>query len=374
MAFKLLETTTQEIWEDIKAQYLSITGSNLVVSSQEGVMAGILAYIRMNNITDINYAFRQSLVQYADTIYLNELGFHRDTIRDEGQAATCILEFTFNAPLVKQMTIPIGTRVKAVDEEVYFATNYAILCDVGEESRSIEATCTEKGVVGNGYNAGDISNLFDLIPFVQSVMNTDLTQDGAEEESDERYRTRLKLSMYKASTAGAKESIMYWGYTFNNNIINVSAKRGIPGEILVYPLLREGEITTSTFNTSLQEFLNNDKIKPICVDLTVNSVALVPFKLSLALQVLDGYDITILEANIRKSIDDFNLSMKTRVGHDFIMNQLNAVIMSNAGVKKIEYNSGGWFYYGRTTDLEIDDTQVCSISDYKIELTVVSNI
>ncbi|MDT2242281.1 baseplate J/gp47 family protein [Paenibacillus larvae] len=62
----------------------------------------------------------------------------------------------------------------------------------GKVSGTITTECSIAGDVGNGFLPGQLNVLVDPIPFIQSVTNTTESAGGAEEETDDSYRERIR--------------------------------------------------------------------------------------------------------------------------------------------------------------------------------------
>ncbi len=377
---KLIDTTPGDVWENLKTFYSSITGGEVLeVTSKIGIMASILQYIRSASITDINMVSRQNFINQAEGASLDLLGLEYATPRNEGDAAITDLLFTFTGALPKSIYIPQGTRVlSTVDGAAVFTTDTDTTLATGAESVTIAATCTATGTDGNGYNPGDISNLATPLPFVASVENTTTTQGGAAIESDERYRARLLLSWNRPSTAGTQKSVKYWAYTHNNSIIDVAVPHGgtfstPPGEIWVYPLLTDGEITDTTFNAALEAFLNTEEVKPTCITLLVKSVTGVSYSFKANIEVMEGYSLATKETELNTAIDAFILSVKMKLGHDFIVSQLNNVVMSVEGIKN--FNLVYWWSLDNTTvDIVAAENERLNCTGYTLVLSTATEI
>ena len=105
-------------------------------------------------------------------------------------------------------------------------------CDLGREQRA----------KFNGYAAGTIATLVDLIPYIESVTNLTETAGGDDgepytTEGDNRLRERIRLAPAKRSTAGPEQAYIYWVMTADSSIVDakaVSEKETVSETLTVY--------------------------------------------------------------------------------------------------------------------------------------------
>ena len=156
MTVRLLQTTYQEILDDIKSTYKANAApygldTTYELMTETGLILNMLAVVKRQNQTEINFAFRQNTIDGAEGEYLDYIGELEGVERNEGQQALTILSFVFTMPLPVQVTIPAGTRVKSTDGLVEFMTDTDTICSVGTSSIEVAATATNTGTEGNAY-------------------------------------------------------------------------------------------------------------------------------------------------------------------------------------------------------------------------------
>ncbi len=353
MATRLIKKTYNEIWEEVKTKFAENAiayglDPTLELTSEVGLILAFLAYDMRTDVTTTNYAFRQNLVLEAEGENLDFIGANYNTERNESQPSFCTLEFTFTSPLPVQNLIPKGTRVRTTDGVLSFATDIDTLCNIGTNSVQIEATATTAGSLGNEYGIGDVSNLEDNIPFVNEVSNINTTFGGADEETDARYRKRIQLSYSNPSTAGAKNSVKFWSYTYNNEIIDcevIGADDGLgalPGEIWIYPLLKTG-IPTASFLASMQDYMRQEDIRPLCVTVFVKEITAVYKKSMLTVYYRPNFDLDILKDKVDEALSNYSTYLRQQIGTDLKQSQLMSVLMQIEGIKDVSL--GGFADY-----------------------------
>ena len=381
MATRLVSENFNTIWKEIQTEYYLQTDEVLDKASEDGIILSVLAYAMRKDRININWAFRQNLIDEAENIYLEKIGEFLGVERGENQPATTTLRFTFTSALPVQQTIYAGTQVKSTDGVMTFATDTDTVCDTGLTYVDIEATATEGGEKGNSYSSGTVSNIVDNVPFVDTVENTTTTEGGAEEETDERYRTRLKLAYSSKSTAGTQESIKFWTYTYDNSIISVTVPEAgtagvLPGEIHVYPLLKDGVVPSTSYLSDLEEYLNSGDIKPTCVTLVCKKVTQNVRRINMRVYYFEGYDLSVLQPQIEAALTDYTEVLQTTVGHDFVATQARATVMQFAGVKDCELfnDSVPLAPPALTANETVSETEVLTFWDVNVIMELATEI
>lgn len=77
----------------------------------------------------------------------------------------------------------------------------------------VKASAVSTGAIANGYKAGDISTIVDPIAYVATMVNLTETEGGADRESDEDFRERIRLAPEHFSVAGPDGAYEYWTKT-----------------------------------------------------------------------------------------------------------------------------------------------------------------
>ncbi len=120
-----------------------------------------------NKLDDVG---RQTLLRYA-----------RGVKRLEGDTAKTVMRFSLSTPRETNIIIPKWTKVTP-DGENYFATDEIAVLQAGTYSVEIPTSAVGNGVKFNGYAAGTITTLVDLIPYIESVTNLTETAGGDDGE------------------------------------------------------------------------------------------------------------------------------------------------------------------------------------------------
>ena len=191
-----------------------------------------------NKLDDVG---RQTLLRYARGEVLDAIGERLGVKRLEGDTAKTVMRFSLSTPRETNIIIPKWTKVTP-DGENYFATDEIAVLQAGTYSVEIPTSAVGNGVKFNGYAAGTITTLVDLIPYIESVTNLTETAGGDDgepytEAGDNRLRERIRLAPAKRSTAGPELAYIYWAMTADSSIIDVKAvseTETISGTLTVY--------------------------------------------------------------------------------------------------------------------------------------------
>ena len=175
----------------------------------------------------MNDTGRQTLLKYARGEVLDAIGERLQVSRLSGANATTIMRFSLTTPRSTNIIIPKWTTVTP-DGKNYFATDEIAVLQAGAYSVEIPTSAVGIGEQFNGYAAGTITTLVDLIPYIESVTNVTQTAGGDDGEpytveGDNRFRERIRLAPAKRSTAGPELAYIYWALTADSSIIDVKA-------------------------------------------------------------------------------------------------------------------------------------------------------
>ena len=227
-----------------------------------------------------------------------------ERIAPSGASAT--FRFSVSAIQAENIIIPAGTRITP-DGTVYFATQEAAILPMGEAFVDLEAVCAEGGSTYNGYPAGSISILVDLIPYIGTVQNITVSVGGDDgepytEEGDERLRDRIRLAPAALSTAGPESAYRYFALSADPGIVDVAidCPADSPNVVNIYPLMDGGEIPNAGTLQKVVDVLGDD-VRPLTDKVNVLTPDPVDFSVdikyycsksdeSLLIQAIEGKD------------------------------------------------------------------------------------
>lgn len=316
---------------DIKTDMEYRLGKIISPADTEQLEIDSRAYRELLKNIQANEVARQNFVRFATGLALDYLAELVGVIRLVASSATCTLRFA----LVSGHTgviIPAGIRVQSVDGKVIFITSTQVSVAAGVLTADVTALADIAGTVGNGYTAGNVGVLLDPIPFVNSVSNITTTEGGADDETDEALRERIKLAPSSFSVGGPVGAYKFFAKSANPAIVDVQIDSLNPGEVQIYPLLAGGIIPGTPVLNQVLEACNAEKVRP----LNDTVYALAPTKIDYAIEVditfYDTADIPATTDLIQAALDNYKQEGLNRLGRDVIREQIAALCVIKGSV------------------------------------------
>lgn len=283
----------------------------------------------------IDHAAKQNLLAYSIGTNLDHLGAFWDVFRLDSQRASVMMLFTLSAPQPVTRQIPTGTRVSP-DDNLYFATNEIHEIKAGQTEVFVPVFCLEDGEIGNGYMPGQINILVDPLPWIESVENIEESKGGAELESDDSFRERIRLAPESYSVAGPTDGYYFHAKSYNSLISDVSVLSPSPGVVDIRVLLQDGELPNEAMLEGLLAHLSSETIRPLTDFVQVNAPEVVTYNVDVTYYILN--DNGTQEAAIRQAVEhavrDYIQWQKSKIGRDINPSELIAQ-MIRAGAKRV---------------------------------------
>lgn len=335
-----VDTLLSELIADYEAEYFKETGEAKTLAMGDPVR--ILLYANAARIysilQSINTTAKQNLLKYATGDYLDQLGARVGVTRLPAGPAGATVRFTLSAVQNSVVTIPAGTRVAAGN--VYFATAEAANIPVGSRFADVTVECAETGASGNGFTAGQLNVLVDLIQYVESVSNTDTSQGGTDEEDDESLRERIFLKPESFSVAGPYGAYEYFTKEYSSGILDVAINSLADGEVDIYIILENGEIPGEAVLSGLGKYLTDDTRRPLTDKVVVRAPAQERYDIDLTYYIKTGD--SALESGIKTAVNNavaaYVLWQKSKIGRDIDPGYLQHLIYA-AGAKRVVVNA-----------------------------------
>jgi phage-related baseplate assembly protein len=213
-----IQARLQRVYEEIRRANGS-PGFRLAAGNPERLVQLTEAAALTQIATDIDKTGKGNLLFFADEETIELLGqlYGDRGKRLQASRALTTIRYTLSVSRTVRTIIYQGYRTTP-DNKVFFATKKAIEIPAGEMYGDVEAECMTAGMVGMGFEPGDINNMVDVSPFVASAKNVTPTSGGADKEDIEAYRTRLQLLPESFSVAGPDGAYEFWARTANPGI------------------------------------------------------------------------------------------------------------------------------------------------------------
>ena len=317
--------TTDPLYYEQKLieSYETITGRTLQPADPERLLINIIAYGLTVGAINIDETGRQNLLAYASAEKLDALAEFYSIKRLPASSALTTLRFKLDAPLNFDVIIPAGTRVSP-DGQIMFATTAQGIIPSGATYVDIQAAACQAGSSANGFQIGQINKLIDSLPYVTSVSNITMSLYGADEEDDERFRERIRISIERFSNAGSKMAYIYHTKSTHQDIEDVSVFSETPGEVKVVVLLKNGELPDNTMLELVREKLSDEKVRPLTDYVVVLAPSVVYYDINLTYYINknDEAKALMIESAVNSAVNDFILWTKTKIGRDVLPEEL----------------------------------------------------
>jgi phage-related baseplate assembly protein len=319
--------------------YESISGKTLYPGDPVRLFLVAIASIIVQQRALIDYTGKQNLLAYAAGDVLEHLGVLVGTDRLTASAASTTLRFTLSAVQTGAVIIPSGTRATHGDN-LLFATTAVATIPAGETYIDVDAQCVTTGAIGNGYTAGQINKLVDPMQWVASVMNTTTSEGGADVETDNAYRERIRQAPEQFSTAGPDGAYLYHAKSASALITDVSVYTPSPGVVEIRPLLTGGVIPGQEILDAVFAACSNKTVRPLTDNVQVLAPEAVAYDVDVTYWInTDNATVALsIQAAVAAVVNDWVLWQKTKLGRDINPSELIARMIA-AGAKRVQVTS-----------------------------------
>jgi phage-related baseplate assembly protein len=377
--FQFSETDARKIQDRLQRVYEEIRraagepGYRLTLADPERLVQLTEAAALTQIATDIDKTGKGNLLFFADEETIEHIG---SLYGDRGKRlpasyALTTIRYTLSTPRSVRTIIPKGNRTTP-DNKVFFATKTTMEIPAGQLYGDVEAECTIAGIVGMGFEPGDINNMVDVLPFVAAAENITPTSGGADIEDIEVYRARLQLLPESFSVAGPDGAYTFWARSANPGIVDAKVWMpeldlqsfaeflepwGImdvagfynalgdyyresgtgPGNVNVAVLMRDGELPSEEILNQVKEALSGKTRRPLTDYVHVVEPVAKEFDVAVRywIETEKATEATSIIDAVNKAVDQYIAWQKSRLGLDILPDILHKLIM-DCGVKRLE--------------------------------------
>lgn len=284
----------------------------------------------------IDQVAKMNLLAYSEGDYLEHLGVLVGVERLAASRAVTTVEVELSAARAQVTIIPAGTRITP-DNKIFFALDSDVVFAVGEIKKTCAATCTVEGEAGNNFLAGEISKIVDNRAWLKSIVNVTTSEGGADEESDDAFRERIRTSPESFSCAGSVGAYKFHAMSTSALISDVYVMSPTPGVVNVYPLLQGGILPGTEILNLVNSKLNKNTVRP----LTDTVQVLAPTKLNYAINARywiseeDSAQAAQIIAAVQTATQDYIDWQRAKLGLDINPSEL-IYRLKATGVKRVE--------------------------------------
>lgn len=324
---------------EMVAKFETDTGKTLYPAQAERLYINQVAYRESLLREAVQSAALQNLVDFAGFPMLDYLGRLVGTYRQAATAATTTLRFTVPVAFAYDVFIPQGVRVTSTNGLLVFATDATIKLPLGDLYVDIPATCETAGLVGNGWEVGQIASVLDdtgLTGLV--VINQAVSAGGAEDEGDESLRRRIKLAPESFTTAGSRGAYIYHGLSAHPAITDIAVTSPVAGEVNIY-VLTGSDVPSGAVLSAVAERCNGEKVRPLCVFVSVFARTVVSYSLTASITLYNGADQTAVLAAVNEALAVYTAIRASRLGYDVVLSHIIQTIRAIPGVYDLVISS-----------------------------------
>lgn len=351
MAITFADATASDVVSRLVAQFEAVLGETLQPSDERRIFLNQLAQVVVAISADQNDKGNQNLLRYARGQTLDDIGELFAVERIAAHGASVRLKFALSEARTADTTIPQGTRATP-DGNTYFATTAALTIPAGSTEGEVMAICLTAGSVGNGYAVGQIRYIVDNAPFLASVTNTTESSGGADEESDDSLRNRIRLAPETMSTAGTIEGYEYHAKSasadvgdvvvyspVNDATLTEEERAAGAGRVYIYILKSDGTIPAEDdpVLAAVKAAVGAKDVRPLTDYVVVSSPSAVSYGVEIAYHIADddaGRVAEIQEA-VNVAVNEYIAWQDGKIGRDINPDRLRKYLL-NAGASRVE--------------------------------------
>ena len=335
--YQFIQTSADQIIAELTSKYEELTNTTVHPSSPVKLFLSWCAAAIVQIYQNINYAANQNLPSRAEGANLDalaELFFMKK--RPDPTPAYVTVRFTISEAQSTTITIPQGTRVTNGAGDPIFETTAEGVITIGSTYVDVLCVCQEAGTVGNGYTAGQLTELIDVFPYYSSVSNTTTSDGGSDSPDDDEFYNLLVASQNAWSAAGPIGAYKYFAKSVSSDIADVVVNSPDPGEVAIYALMNDGTKASSTIKALIEAACNNDEVRPLTDTVSAEDPTEVSYDITLTYYMSTESDMSSAEitAAVNEAINEYKLWQSGRLGRDINPSKLIQMIVE-AGAKRV---------------------------------------
>lgn len=283
--FDFVDTDAAAIYTAVIDGLMNSVGEPLYPGDERRIFGDALVAVLVSMYNEFNDKMKQRTLQYARGAVLDAIGARYNIERAQPAHATAIFRFSVEAARSENIIIGAGTKI-TTDGSIYFATDQTAVLQAGALYVDVQGTCTEGGSQYNGYTAGSIATLVDLIPYISSAKNTTVSSGGDDgepydETGDNRFRERIRLAPSTLSTAGPESGYRYFALSADPDIIDVAIDSPSANVIDIYPLMTGGALPDEETLQKVEDACSAADVRPMTDQVTAKAPTQVSYDIQI---------------------------------------------------------------------------------------------
>lgn len=267
--FNFVETDSAKIYTAVIGSLMDACNEALYPGDERRIFGEALVSVLVSLYSEFNDKMKQRTLGSARGVVLDKIGERMGVVRLAAASASATFRFSVSAAQAENIIIPAGTRI-TTDGSVYFATQEAAVLPAGSAYIDLLGVCTTGGAAYNGFSAGSIATLVDLIPYIVSAVNITASVGGDDgepytDEGDNRLRERIRLAPSALSTAGPEIGYRYHVLSADPDIVDVAidCPADEPNTVNLYPLMAGGALPDEDTLAKVLEVCSASNVRPL---------------------------------------------------------------------------------------------------------------
>lgn len=313
---KFVDTNAREINLKIINEFEEILGEPLYPGDERRIFLQQLTPLIVGLKHEINDSAKQNLLRYSRGEKLDYIGEDLFfTKRLTSQKANCLCKCKLSKVQDIDIIIPANTRVSP-DGNIYFCIRNDVIINAGELEAIGILDAQYNGPQYNGFIPGQIKLMVDLVPFVESIVNIEISSGGSDTESDDKYSERCRISQETASTAGPDDAYISFAKEAHPSVSDAKVISPSPGTVRIIILL-ENAITPSSeiLNQVLESCSRRDR-RPLTDKVEVGGCNEIEYDIELTYYLDKNFSSE--ESVYRKKIEGDNLDLENGAIREYI--------------------------------------------------------
>lgn len=317
-----IERDPEVVMAESKTKLEELLGREIQPAQVEQLILNFVVYRELLLLNRFNAGMRQMLFQYSTAPILDYVAGLVAIERLPAARAGCTARFTLVAGH-GSMLIPEGTRISSTDGTAIFRTVADMVVNPDILTVDVAVLADTAGKECNGYAAGAITKILDPLAFVSQVENINATGGGSDIESDEQLRQRIKLAPAQYSSAGSRDSYLFYAKSANALITDVSVISPIPGTVMIVPLT-EADQTPAQVIEDVYNACSPENRRPLTDSVMVVAPVRKDYTITVNVVLYEGVDAKTAQADIIAILDAYATEQRAKLGLDITRSEITA--------------------------------------------------
>ena len=360
-----VETDSAKLYTAIIGSLMDSCNEALYPGDERRIFGEALVAVFVSLYNEFNDKMKLRTLRYARGDVLDAIGERLAVTRLAPSSASATFRFYAAAVMTENIIIPAGTRI-TTDGSVYFATEAIAVLSAGESFADVPAVCITGGSAYNGFTAGSIATLVDLIPYISAVENITTTSGGDDGEAyttegDDKYRERIRLAPSTLSTAGPESAYRYHVLSADPDIVDVAidCPEDEPNTVKIYPLMTGGGIPDAETLQKVLNAVNGETVRPMTDHVFTLPPEQVPYSVEIRYYCTRDDEASTIQTieSAGGAIDQYNAWQTAALARDINPDQLRRFLLaptSGTGALRVDVI--------RPTFMELSKSQVAVLS------------